>query len=309
MSATEKLFILGHPVAHSKSPVMYNALYERLGLPWKYGFADVPTSEEADAFLAARDYLALNVTTPYKPNAFQAATGKAASAQLAQGANVLVSKGDALIAYNTDGQGCVTNLERMGFSFAGKRVAVCGTGPTALSILHASAVAGASAVMLLGRDKERTHRVLEAYHDRYATLARATMDFPALQENHRSFVEAFERTTFKYGTYLTSKNALASADLIVNATPLGMKEGDGAPFDTSLLRPGQIVFDCVYGHGETALVREATAAGCRACDGAGMLVAQAVETLVIVCEIAGVDVTFGRDEIFEIMARAAGFDL
>lgn len=60
----------------------------------------------------------------------------AASATLAHGANVLVNKDGALIAYNTDGQGCVAYLERAGVDFRGASVVVCGTGPTSLSILH-----------------------------------------------------------------------------------------------------------------------------------------------------------------------------
>lgn len=305
----ENLYILGHPVAHSKSPAMYNAVYERLGLPWTYGSADLPTVEEADAFLAARDFLSINVTTPYKPNAFAAATAKAASAKLALGANVLVRKGDALIGYNTDGQGCAGYLERTGFSFAGKRVAVCGTGPTALAILHAAAVAGANVAMLVGRDKVRTHAVLDAYAERFGAMAHAAVDLGAAREGQRSLREAYERTSFKYGSYATSEKALAAADLIVNATPVGMHEGDDAPFDTALLHPGQTVFDCVYGHGETALVRDARAAGCTAHDGAGMLVAQAVATVGIVCDLTETPLPLSDDELFTIMADAAGFDL
>ena len=201
---------------------MYNAVYERLGLPWRYGLADCATEEEARSFVEARGFLSINITTPYKPLAFEAATAKAATAKLAQGANVLVKKGDALIGFNTDGQGCVAYLERTGFCFAGKRVAVCGTGPTALSILHACAIAGADVAMLVGRDKERSRKVLEGYVERFGLLANATVDLPAAQAHHRSFRTAYERTTFKFGSYTTSTKALAAADLVVNATPLGM---------------------------------------------------------------------------------------
>ena len=306
---TEHLYLLGHPIAHSLSPAMYNAVYERLGLPWRYELADCATEDEARAFLDARDFLSINITTPYKPLAFAAATAKAATAKLALGANVLVKKGNALIGFNTDGQGCVSYLERTGFSFAGKRVAVCGTGPTALSILHAGAVAGADVVMLVGRDKERSRSVLESYVERFGLLANATVDLPAAQAHHRSFRTAYERTTFKFGSYTTSTKALAAVDLVVNATPLGMNEGDDAPFDTALLRVGQTVFDAVYGHGETALVQAARAAGCTVHDGAGMLVAQAVATVHAVCDLAEVDVSLSDDELFALMADAAHFDL
>lgn len=305
----ENLYLLGHPIAHSKSPAMYNAVYERMGLPWRYDLADCETEAEARALLDGRGFLSVNITTPYKPLAFQTATAKAASAKLAEGANVLVKKGDALIGYNTDGQGCVAYLERTGFGFAGKRVAVCGTGPTALSIMHACSVAGADVALLLGRDKERSRKVLEAFVERFGLLANATIDLPAAKSHHRSFRTAYERTTFKFGSYDTSKKALASVDLVVNATPLGMRAGDGAPFDTSVLRPGQTVFDAVYGHGETPLVRDAKTAGCTVLDGAGMLVAQAVATVNTVCDLNEVPVNLSDDELFRIMSEAAEFDL
>ncbi len=307
---SESLYILGHPIGHSKSPVMYNAVYEKAGLDWHYGFADVPTAAEAEAFLAARDFLSLNITTPYKPEAFAAADVKAASASLAHGANVLVNHGGALIAYNTDGQGCVAALERAGVPFAGKSVAVCGTGPTALSILHAVAQAGPADVLLLGRDRDRAHRVMRTYADELGALVGRTVDMPAFKEGHLSFAEVYKQGDFRFGSYDTSRQALAAADIVIDATPLGMNPGDAAPFDTALLHGGQTVFDVVYGHGETALAKAARAAGCTFFDGAGMLVGQAVVTVGILRDITGVAALgIPEDELFRIMADAAGFDL
>ena len=307
-SEGERLYILGHPVAHSKSPVMYNAVYGELGLPWSYGFADYPEEGDARAFVDARDFLSINITTPYKPLAFEAATRKAASAKLAQGANVLVRKDGELIGFNTDGDGCVKFLELAGVSFKGKRVVVCGTGPTAISILHNCAVAGADVLLMLSRSRERGERVLNGYLERFKELAYATIDFPAEKEGHRSFREAYEKPTFKFGTYDTSKNAIHSADIIINATPLGMDEGQPAPFDISLLRPEQVVFDAVYASGETQLVRDALELGCAAYNGGGMLVAQAVATVFILADIERIDVAMGEAEMFNKMADAAGFD-
>ena len=307
---SESLYILGHPIGHSKSPVMYNAVYEKAGLDWHYGFADVPTAAEAEAFLAARDFLSLNITTPYKPEAFAAADVKAASASLAHGANVLVNHGGALIAYNTDGQGCVAYLEGAGVSFAGKSVVVCGTGPTALSILHAVAQAGPADVLLLGRDRDRAHRVMRTYADELGALVGRTVDMPAFKEGHLSFAEVYKQGDFRFGSYDTSRQALAAADIVIDATPLGMNPGDAAPFDTALLHGGQTVFDVVYGHGETALAKAARAAGCTFFDGAGMLVGQAVVTVGILRDITGVAALgIPEDELFRIMADAAGFDL
>lgn len=306
----QRLYILGHPIGHSKSPAMYNAVFEKAGLPWTYGFQDLPDAAEAERFLESRAFLSLNITTPYKPAAFAAADVRAASARLAHGANVLVNKGGTLIAYNTDGQGCVAYLEREGVAFAGKSVVVCGTGPTSLSILHAVALAGPSEVVLVGRDAGRSHDVLRAYVDELGALVGRTVDMPAFDDRHLSFAEMYEKVGFRYGGYDTSRQAIAGADVIIDATPLGMGEGDPAPFDTAFLSAGQTVFDVVYGHGETALARAARAAGCRFFDGAGMLVGQAVVTVGILRDITGeAALDMPEDGLFRIMAQAAGFDL
>lgn len=303
----EKLYILGHPIAHSKSPAMYNAVYKKLGLSWHYDFMDCAELAQAEAFLAKRDFLSINITTPYKPQAYAAADVRAASAQLARGANVLVNKNGVLVAYNVDGQGCVAALERAGVSFPGARVAVCGTGPTALAILHATAQAGADEVLLLGRDKERAADVLRGYASTFKKLAETAIDLPAATPGHLGFAETYEHVQLKFGSYATSRQAIAAADVIVDATPLGMNPGDAAPFDTALLSARQTVFDVVYGHGTTALVAAAREAGCAAYDGVGMLVAQAAVTFSIVSEIAGVEHDMTFDELYDVMFEAAEF--
>lgn len=305
----EKLYILGHPVSHSKSPVMYNAAYGELGLDWEYGFMDLDSPQEAERFLSSKDYFSLNITTPYKPQAYDAAEIKAASAQLAHGVNLIANKDGHLLGFNVDGQGAVRFLEREGLSFMDANVVVCGTGPTALSILHACVLAGAAKVLLLGRDKERARQVLERYVDEYRHLASTAIPMPSAEDNHLSFVEAYDHATFKFGAYETSKKAIAGADVIVDATVLGMKVGDPAPFDTALLHEGQWVMDTVYGHGETALVRAAHQAGCHVFDGGGMLVSQAVLTSITLCEVADVQLELGYDQLFDIMSEAAGFGL
>ena len=290
---TEKAFVLGHPVAHSKSPVMHNAAYKALGWDWDYGFADCATEDEARAFLAGGDWRALNITMPYKPHALQAADDPTAAAQVAGGANVLIRRADgSLFADNTDGKGCVAYLRRRGVEFANARVVVCGTGPTSISIMHACACADAAEVSLLSRDGLRAACALE----RYASTCEATVDgLPAAR--------------FAALSYEGAAQVIASADVIVDATSLGMNEGDPAPFDTALLHAGQTVFDVVYGHGETALLHAARAAGCAAYDGAGMLVAQAVETVIdIAAALDGATIPSGLD-LFAVMAETAGFAL
>lgn len=316
---------------------MYNAVYPLLGLAWEYGFADIPDEADARAFLATRDFLSVNITTPYKPHAFAAADVRDASAVLAHGANVLVKRLDGtLVAYNTDGEGCVLAIKRAGFAFEGARVAVCGTGPTSLAIMRACALAGASEVRLLGRSAERAQATVERYQAECVEYGAADGEEKGRAANPCAAPSASFRAKHQGGeaggscatptksavarlaseasariaggSYAGSREYLSACDLIVNATPLGMNAGDPAPFDTSALHVGQTVFDCVYGHGTTELVRAARAAGCSASDGAAMLVAQAVATVHVVCEAAGVPVSLSDEELFAAMAAAANFD-
>ena len=138
-------------------------------------------------------------------------------------------------------------------------------------------------------------------------MAHGTIDLPAAREGHRTFREAYEKTQFSYGSYRTSPGSFSSADLIVNATPLGMGAGDKPPFDTGLLQAHQTVYDVVYGHGQTRLVKAAREKGCAVFDGSGMLVVQAVASAVTFFEVAEVDVSATEGEMFAIMAQAAGF--
>lgn len=305
---SEKLYLLGHPVAHSKSPAMHNALYQKLNVPWEYGLKDCESVSEACSFLESGAFLGANITTPYKPQAFDHADVKAATAKLAGGANVLVRKGEALLGYNKDGEGCVSYLERAGFTFNGAQVVVCGTGPTSLAILFAAAIAGAARVVLVGRDKIKAQRTLEERLALFQAMAYATVELPAAKSGHRSFREAYEETEFSFGSYDSAGAAISNANLIVNATPLGMGKDDVPPFDTSLLQEGQTVFDVVYGHGLTGLVEAARDKGCRAYDGRGMLVAQAVASAIVFFEVAGLDVSATEEEMFAIMAKAAGLE-
>ena len=311
---TNNLYVLGHPVAHSKSPVMHNALYQSLGLDWRYDLKDCQTSAEACAFIQEGGYLGLNITMPYKQEAFELAQTRFPSAILARGANVLYRDAQgALTCHNMDGEGCVSYLEQCGVDFLGATVVVCGTGPTSLAIMHAAAVHGASRITLVGRDEHRTQLVTEGYLERLALSPDAdlTSRCAFVAESYAQASLAFDPDWKMAGDAEDNDDAptIAQAGIVIDATPLGMKEGDPAPFDVSLLREGQFVFDVVYGHGATALAKGANAAGCRFADGAGMLVSQAVLGAWEFLAAGGVQQDVSYQEAFNLMAKAAGFDV
>lgn len=313
---TEKLYVMGHPVAHSKSPIMHNAAYQALGLHWEYGLMDCPSEVSARVFLNARNWRACNVTMPWKPLAYDAATTTSEAADLAQGANVLVNWAGRLHADNTDGKGCVAYLKRRGVRFEDANIAVCGTGPTSLAIAHACAMAGSAQICLLSRDCARAQQAIDEYQLRLAQAREWRGGSWAQQEAHeeKAAEDPEEQSTdgaqFVAHAYDSEGlAALAESSVIIDATPLGMNPDDPAPFDTSVLSANQVVFDVVYGHGETALLAAAREIGCAAYDGAGMLVAQAVETVRDIADVTGYFTIPSHMDLFSIMADAAGFDL
>lgn len=303
----QKLFLLGRSIAHSASPAMYNALYEKLGLNWHYDLADCATESEAHALLADSSWLSVNVTTPYKPLAAAYADVKAASVKLTGGANMLFRTGEKLCALNTDGLGCVRYIQHEGFSFQDAKVVVCGTGPTSLAIFVAAAQAGAARVALISRNRDHAKEVLEDFLANYKQLAYATLDLEPAREDERSFRAAYEEASFAFGSYETSTHEIAGADIVIDATPLGMNEGDPLPFDAALLGSQTLVFDVVYGHGQSQLLAAAQQAGCAVRDGRGMVVAQAVENAAVLLDVQQVENTFTWDDMFALMFEAAGF--
>ena len=154
--------------------------------------------------------------------------------------------------------------------------------------MHTVAQTGVAQVTLLGRSGARCRQVLEAY---------------------RADRDAAADTCLDACSYEAGSERLAAADLVVDATPLGMDPSDSAPFDTNILGAGQTVLDVVYGHGDTATVAGARAMGCAVHDGRGMLVAQAVETVQGIAKATGAfDIPVDLD-LFAVMSQAAGFDL
>lgn len=301
----EHLSIIGHPVNHSKSPTVHQAVFDALGLDWVYDATDLPNDTKASTFIRQRDYLGLSVTTPFKPVAADAVDICAASARLAGGVNLVVNRQGTLLGSNIDGTGAVSYLTHHGVAFQGAMVGVCGTGPTALSCLHAAAMAGADTVMLLSRNKERAQQVLQDYLDLYKDLAFGTINPPA-DPGKRSFRETFEQVRFLFGSYLTSAPAIQACDVVMDATTLGMRPDDPAPFDTTMLHEGQVAFDVCYMR-PTAYLKGARAQGCRTFDGRAMLLGQAVICQDRWFEAAQVDCGLSWDERVSLMAQAAGF--
>jgi shikimate dehydrogenase len=235
--------VIGDPVAHSRSPAIHNAAFAATGLDWVYLAFPVPAGEGGAAVRAMTPLgiAGLNVTMPHKANA-AAACGELRPTATALGVvNTIARLPDGtIVGDSTDGEGFLRALADDGVEVAGCRVVVLGAGGAARAVVHAVGRAGGEVGVWARR----------------ADRARATA---ALAPTAR----------------VVTLDAVATADLVVNATSVGMAAGDPSPVDPDLLHPGQHVVDLIYHPVDTPLLAAARAAGASAANGLGMLVHQA----------------------------------
>ncbi|MFZ0251584.1 MAG: shikimate dehydrogenase [Acidimicrobiales bacterium] len=259
---TRLVGVIGSPIAHSLSPLLHNAAFAALGLAatWRSSAFEVPPGEAASALAAMRraDISGLSVTMPHKADVVALVDDCTEVARRLDAVNCIVNRQGFLLGTNTDGAGFVASLARgAGFTPAGRRCVVIGAGGAARAVVLALAEAGATHVALLNRTPERA-----------ATAA-------ALAGPAGSVVGSGAKDQLE---------AVASADLVVNATPLGMtgastESGASWLVAPDLLHAGQVAADLIYAPRPTRWLVEAAAAGAHPVDGLGMLVHQAAAQL------------------------------
>ncbi len=249
-AAMRKAFVVGHPIAHSRSPLIHGHWLETLGLEGSYERIDVHP-DAIDAFL--RDlprsgFVGGNVTIPHKEAALKAADRLDEAAELIGAANTLWLEDGRLCAGNTDAYGFKANLDAVAPRWRqGRTALLLGAGGAARAILFALREAGFTDIRIVNRTVERARELA----DRFGAGISA-----------HDWDEA---------------GALAAdADLAVNTTSLGMSGEGGSPLDVELLPDTAIVADIVYVPLETPLLAAAHRRGLAAVDGLGMLLHQAV---------------------------------
>lgn len=255
---TQLAAVIGHPVRHSLSPAIHNAAFQALGLDWAYLAFDVAPEhgEAAVRAIAPLGIRGLSVTMPHK-GAAAAAVDELSPAAASLGAvNCVVNHDGHLRGENTDGAGFVSALRiEHQIDPAGMRCVVLGAGGAARSVILALAEAGAREVAVVNRT---------------ASLAVVASDLAGPVGRAVGVPE--------------SSQAISAADLVVNATPIGMDRHaddtatspvDTLPLDPALLHTGQVVADLIVHPLRTLLIQEAEARGAVAVPGLGMLVHQA----------------------------------
>ncbi len=239
--------VIGDPVRHSRSPQIHNAAFRHLGLDWVYLALPVSAGRGAAAVAAMRTLGidGLSVTMPHKADVAAAVDRRTPAVEALGACNCVYRDGDVLVGDNTDGLGFIRSLEaEAGFSLDGATIAVVGAGGAARSIIDAAARNGAARVLVINRTP--------------AGAERAAAIHPSV-----SVAEVTD---------------LAAADIIVNATSVGMAGGpapDQLPFPAEFIQPHHLVADIVYQPERTPLLVEAEARGAATIGGLGMLVHQA----------------------------------
>jgi shikimate dehydrogenase len=274
----KRLAVLGHPVAHSRSPAMQTAALADLGLAgeWSYEAIDVAPEEFSERVRAmpAEGFVGANVTIPHKEAALALADEATDAAAEIGAANTLSFAEGRIRAANTDAPGLI---EALPLEPGGASALVLGAGGSARAVAWALARAGAD-VEVWNRTPSRAD---ELVRDLANGLANGPAgDLPKLSPVSHEQARA------------------GSHDLIVNCTAVGMEGGDWdeLPIDPERLHAGIVVVDLVYGGEETPLVAEARRRGATAVDGLEILVRQGAESLRI---------WTGRDASLDAMRTAA----
>ncbi len=253
---TRLLGIIGHPVGHSLSPHMHNAAFFRDGMDYVYIAMDVRPDclPEAVEGLKALGFAGFNVTMPYKEAILSLLDELDETARLSGAVNTVVVEEGRLRGLNTDGSGFVEACREAEVSFAGRRVLILGAGGAAAAIAAAVLGEGASRLDIANRTVEKAERL-------------------------RKTLWAVARGA-EIGVYPLEKvvPVAADAEIVVNATYLGMKEEDPLPLTAESLSAEKVVCDAVYRTGEeTALIRRARKMGARTVPGGRMLLYQGVQ--------------------------------
>ncbi len=251
---TKLLALIGDPVGHSLSPAMHNAAFAADGLDFVYvalnvGVDDLPAAVTGAAALGLRGF---NVTMPHKRAMIPLVDELDEGADISGAVNTVVIEGRTLRGFNTDGPGMVEACREVGIKLEGQAVMLLGAGGAAASIAAAFCDEGIGKLHIVNRNPEHA-----------ATLADKLREAGKSAEIEVQPTGALDRSV--------------RAPIIVNTTPLGMRDGDPLPLPPKYLDGGAAVVDAVYRPGaETEIVRRARARGATVVTGSRMLLYQGV---------------------------------
>ncbi len=323
--------VVGFPVEHSLSPKIHNALYEEFRLPWHYGFLPAQAKGEFEAIIAdgkncamqaqnltsKNAFVGFNVTMPHKINAFEIADKRNVSSFLTGAANTvsLIKDGQAkeqkiiTACDTTDGEGACRALEHIGAKVSESKFMVLGTGGAATSIVVSALLRGADKVTMVSRNKKHAldvaSKILARIDAAYSDGLLETWGFGDDTRNIWWSTHDVESIAMDYNE---AQKWCQEYNIIVNATPLGMKQDDPSPVPAKSFNKDQFVMDAVYAHGLSAFRKYANDAGAKSIDGLSMLVEQAILSMAIWIQNADLQFSTFDKRIYSTLS-AQGIEL
>lgn len=263
--------VIGSPIEQSLSPAIHNAAFRIHGDDWIYVGFDVAKGSAKEALQAMRVFgiAGLSVTMPLKGEVCDAVDALDDAARIAHSVNTVVRQADgSLLGLNTDGEGCCNALESAGAVLTSAKVVIVGAGGTARAIIAAMTSRGVAEIAVINRTESRASEAIKV-----SPVARIGLDLD-----------------------------IANANIVINATPVGMGSTDNEtmPCDKKFLQQGQFVLDAIYHPLATPLLRSARSVGASIVDGLDMLVHQgALQQLIWLGRLPSVEImrTAALDEL------------
>lgn len=251
----KKLYVIGWPIKHSRSPIIHNHWIKKYDLDADYQKRQV-SPDDLDAFMAnlkQAECLGFNITIPHKEQVFKQVKGHDKLATKLSACNVISWKNNQLYAYNTDGYGFYKNLvEQTNWVAKDDPVLIYGAGGAARAIILAMKEAGAKNIYIYNRTTSRAKKLLEDLDIRATILSK--IELP---------------------------HCVKTIGLFINTTSLGMNGATEFDIDLSLAPNSAIVADIVYTPLKTGLLKQADKLGLKHTDGLGMLLHQAAKAFEI----------------------------
>ena len=256
----DRYAVIGNPISHSKSPLIHAEFAKQTGQELHYGTVLAPLDgfvAEVKAFVKMGGR-GLNVTLPFKLEAFGLATEKSPRALDAGAVNVLKFVGDSIVGDNTDGVGLVRDVsQNLGFSIRGKRVLLIGAGGGARGVIYPLLQEGPQSLTIANRTVATAARLVARYFE----------------------ISYFKPTQLAAVSFSELKGL--QFDLVINASSASVK-GESLPLPADIFARASLAYEMMYGKGRTPFMQFARNDGAgKVADGVGMLIEQAAESFFI----------------------------
>jgi len=277
-----RLGVLGDPVEHSLSPQMQNAALKHCKIDRQYARFHILPNQlgEAVGLIRKREFVGVNLTIPHKIGALEFVDSLDENVKRIGAANVIKIEGGKARGFNTDGRGFSRAIrEEFSVDLRDLRMLVLGAGGAARAIALQCAKENCERLVIANRTFDRAEQLADELRD-FFTGPKVLGPVPRLQAIR------WEEAAFRF--------QIANADLIVNATPVGLNRGDLSPIPSRLLAPHVMVYDTIYSAKRTPLVAAALEAGARAANGLSMLLHQGALAF---------EIWFQREPPIEVMRK------